>query len=189
MSKILDFDCLVVEMEVIKSNKQFFQLANGTAQHCICTDVQISNLKILQYQYTCETEHVHLGECFIKNAPVKTIMWMKLNILIQRIQLSFVSGLMMMPASVLAYFQLGQFLMLVMVFSWLYSTFCFLSICSVIGPKDNFGQLSISRVFRRCGLCRVKPEEPQEPAEKSELEMVLPENQHVISDPEITTTL
>ncbi|XP_022785842.1 protein dispatched homolog 1-like isoform X2 [Stylophora pistillata] len=70
---------------------------------------------------------------------------------------TFLTGLMMMPATVLAYFQLGQFLMLVMVFSWLYSTFGFLSICSVIGPKNNFGQLSITRVFWKCGLCRSEP--------------------------------
>ncbi|KAJ7333808.1 Protein dispatched 1 [Desmophyllum pertusum] len=76
---------------------------------------------------------------------------------------------MMMPATVLAYFQLGQFLMLVMVFSWLYSTFGFLSICTVIGPKDNFGQLSIIHLFRKCGLCRAKPDESKEPAPKDEM--------------------
>ena len=59
----------------------------------------------------------------------------------------------MMPASVLAYYQLGQFLMLVMVFSWLFSTFGFLSICSVIGPKDDFGQLNC------CSSCKNEPEE------------------------------
>jgi len=79
----------------------------------------------------------------------------------------------MMPAKVLAYFQLGQFLMLVMVFSWLYSTFSFLSICAMIGPKDNFGQLNISRLFQRCGLCRVKPEDSKDHlAEKKELVIV-----------------
>lgn len=81
----------------------------------------------------------------------------------------FISGLMMMPATVLVYFQLGQFLMLVMVFSWCYSTFSFLSICAVIGPKDNFGQLSISHLFRKCGLCRVKPEVSGELLEKQEV--------------------
>lgn len=73
-----------------------------------------------------------------------------------------------MPATVLAYYQLGQFLMLVMVFSWLYSTFAFLSICAVIGPKDNFGQLSITRLVRRCGFCRVNPETSQKPSEENE---------------------
>ncbi|KAJ7333920.1 Protein dispatched 1 [Desmophyllum pertusum] len=78
---------------------------------------------------------------------------------------TFLTGLMMMPATVLAYFQLGQFLMLVMVFSWLYSTFGFLSICTAIGPKDNFGQLSITHLFRKCGVCRVKPDHSMEPAQ------------------------
>ena len=85
-----------------------------------------------------------------------------------------------MPATVLAYFQLGQFLMLVMVFSWFYSTFCFLSICAMIGPKDNFGQLSITRLFRRCGLCRVTPEDPKEHVVKNEL---VPVDEHVVCDP------
>lgn len=71
--------------------------------------------------------------------------------------LCFHAGLMMMPATVLAYYQLGQFLMLVMVFSWLYSTFGFLLICSMVGPKNNFGQLSITRIFRKCGLYRTEP--------------------------------
>lgn len=75
---------------------------------------------------------------------------------------------MMMPATVLAYFQLGQFLMLVMFFSWLYSTFGFLSICTVIGPKDNFGQLSITHLFRKCSLCRVNPENSNKPAMNNE---------------------
>ncbi|KAL9981003.1 hypothetical protein ACROYT_G009655 [Oculina patagonica] len=82
---------------------------------------------------------------------------------------TFLTGLMMMPATVLAYFQLGQFLMLVMVFSWLYSTFGFLSICTVIGPREDFGQLNISHLFRKRGPCRVKPVDSKEPATKSEI--------------------
>ncbi|KAJ7373717.1 Protein dispatched 1 [Desmophyllum pertusum] len=88
----------------------------------------------------------------------------------------FDAGLMMMPATVLAYFQLGQFLMLVMVFSWLYSTFGFLSICTVIGPKDNFGQLSITHLFRKCGVCRVKPDHSMEPAQNENEVITLDED-------------
>ena len=73
-----------------------------------------------------------------------------------------------MPATVLAYYQLGQFLMLVMVFSWLYSTFAFLSVCAFIGPKDNFGQLSITGLFRWCGFCRVNPETSLKPSQQRE---------------------
>ena len=91
-----------------------------------------------------------------------------------------------MPAKVLAYFQLGQFLMLVMVFSWLYSTFIFLSICTMIGPKNDFGQLNVTRLFRRCGLCRVKPEEP---IEKNELVTVKQQEASDLHATETTTTL
>ncbi|KAL9981000.1 hypothetical protein ACROYT_G009652 [Oculina patagonica] len=82
---------------------------------------------------------------------------------------TFLTGLMMMPATVLAYFQLGQFLMLVMVFSWLYSTFGFLSICTVIGPREDFGQLSISHLLRKCGPSRVEPVDSKEQATKNEI--------------------
>ena len=68
----------------------------------------------------------------------------------------------MMPATVLAYFQLGQFLMLVMVFSWLFSTFGFLSICSVIGPKNNFAELSFSHILSIFSSHRNKPLKRQE---------------------------
>ena len=90
-----------------------------------------------------------------------------------------------MPAKVLAYFQLGQFLMLVMGFSWFYSTFIFLSICTVIGPQNDFGQLSVSRLFNRFGLCRVKPEGSTEPCENNELVTV---KQHDASDLQATGT-
>lgn len=86
-----------------------------------------------------------------------------------------------MPATVLAYFQLGQFLMLVMVFSWLYSTFGFLSICAVIGPRNDFGQLNVTQLFQKCGLCRRKPNESKEPAINTETVIL---NENVDSDPQ-----
>lgn len=52
----------------------------------------------------------------------------------------------MIPAKVLVYFQMAQFLMLVMVVSWAYSTFFFLPLCMVIGPTGNFGQLTCSKL-------------------------------------------
>ena len=55
----------------------------------------------------------------------------------------------MVPAKVLVYFQMAQFLMLVMVVSWVYSTFFFLPLCMVIGPTGNFGQLKIKFVWIR----------------------------------------
>lgn len=71
---------------------------------------------------------------------------------------SVISGVMMMPSVVLAYNQLGQFLMIVMVMSWFYATFIFQSMCAVAGPKENFGQLSITKWCRTIGLCKVRPE-------------------------------
>ncbi|EDO44540.1 predicted protein, partial [Nematostella vectensis] len=58
---------------------------------------------------------------------------------------TFITGLLMMPAIVLVYNQLGVFLMLVMFFSYIYATLAFQSMCALIGPINNFGQLSISR--------------------------------------------
>ena len=91
---------------------------------------------------------------------------------------SYFLGLMLMPTTVLVYLQLGQFLMLVMVFSWLYSTFSFLAICNVIGPKNDFGQLSIARLFAHCGRClrRVKPKDSEEFQETNELGKVEPKD-------------
>ncbi|XP_031553348.1 protein dispatched homolog 1-like [Actinia tenebrosa] len=75
---------------------------------------------------------------------------------------TFITGLLMMPAIVLVYNQLGQFLMLLMVFSWLYATFAFLSLCAVIGPVGNFGQLSLTKFCSNFGPCRVKPASVQD---------------------------
>ena len=56
---------------------------------------------------------------------------------------TFVAGAMMMPSSILAYTQLGTFLMLIMFFSWLYANFFFQPLCSLIGPQRTFGQLTV----------------------------------------------
>ena len=56
---------------------------------------------------------------------------------------TFVAGLAMMPSHILAYIQLGTFMMLVMTFSWIYATFFFQSLCHVFGPKGNFCQVPV----------------------------------------------
>ena len=56
------------------------------------------------------------------------------------------SGLVMVPAKVLVYYQMAQFLMLVMVVSWFCSTFFFLPLCMAIGPTKNFGQLTCKKI-------------------------------------------
>ena len=52
----------------------------------------------------------------------------------------------MFPATVLVYYQMAQFLMLLMVVSWTYSTFFFLPLCMVAGPTGDFGQLTCKNV-------------------------------------------
>lgn len=51
----------------------------------------------------------------------------------------------MLPSSVLVYIQMAQFLMLVMVISWLFSTMFFLPLCAVIGPTGNLCQITMGK--------------------------------------------
>ena len=53
---------------------------------------------------------------------------------------SFLAGGLMMPSTILAYRQLGTFLMLSMSISWVYATFFFQSLLRTIGPQGGFGQ-------------------------------------------------
>ncbi len=59
---------------------------------------------------------------------------------------TFAAGAAMMPTRMLAYQELGTFLMLIMTFSWLYSTFFFQSLLCIIGPSKTFCQLSVSGI-------------------------------------------
>lgn len=52
------------------------------------------------------------------------------------------AGAFMLPSSVLAYIQIGVFLIVVMSVSWLYSTFLFNALLSIAGPERGFGQFS-----------------------------------------------
>lgn len=52
------------------------------------------------------------------------------------------AGALMIPSSVLAYVQIGVFLVVVMVVSWLYSTYFLMCLLAIAGPQHNFGQLS-----------------------------------------------
>lgn len=56
---------------------------------------------------------------------------------------TFVAGAAMLPSHVLAYYKLGTFLMIIMAFSWAYSTFLFQSLCCVVGPRGNFCQVPL----------------------------------------------
>lgn len=55
-----------------------------------------------------------------------------------------VAGLLMLPSNVLAYIQIGVFLIVSMSISWIYSTFFLMSLLSLCGPQFGFGQFSFS---------------------------------------------
>ncbi|XP_059612470.1 protein dispatched [Phlebotomus argentipes] len=51
-----------------------------------------------------------------------------------------IAGALMLPSHVLAYIQIGIFLLVVMTISWLYATFFLTSLLSLVGPQYGFGQ-------------------------------------------------
>lgn len=53
---------------------------------------------------------------------------------------TFLAGALVMPSTVLAYRQLGTFLMLLMSISWLMSTLFFMALLRCAGPQGGFGQ-------------------------------------------------
>lgn len=57
-----------------------------------------------------------------------------------------VSGLLMLPSKVLAYIQIGVFLVVAMTISWIFSTFFLMSLLSLCGPQFGFGQLSLTNL-------------------------------------------
>lgn len=71
-----------------------------------------------------------------------------------------VVGAFMMPSNVLSYIQMGQFLMLVMTVSWLFSVFYFQSLCATIGPQGNMGSFEFKRF---CCRNKLKKEDLPEP--------------------------
>lgn len=58
---------------------------------------------------------------------------------------TFVAGAMMMPSTVLAYTQLGTFLMLIMCVSWTFATFFFQCMCRCLGPQGSCGQIPLPK--------------------------------------------
>lgn len=59
------------------------------------------------------------------------------------------AGAFMLPSSVLAYIQIGKFLLIVMSISWLYGTFFFCSLLCTIGPQHGFGQFYFASCAKR----------------------------------------
>ena len=62
---------------------------------------------------------------------------------------TFSAGIAVLNCSVDPYHKLGVFLVLVMVFSWTYSTFFFQSLCHIIGPVGNVAQLRCPAAVRQ----------------------------------------
>ncbi|XP_063707430.1 protein dispatched isoform X2 [Culicoides brevitarsis] len=60
---------------------------------------------------------------------------------------TIVAGTFMVFSSVLAYIQIGVFLIVVMTISWIYSTFFLMSLLRLFGPQNNFGQIKSSIIF------------------------------------------
>uniref|UniRef100_G1TRM2 Protein dispatched homolog 1 n=1 Tax=Oryctolagus cuniculus TaxID=9986 RepID=G1TRM2_RABIT len=58
---------------------------------------------------------------------------------------TFVAGAMMMPSTVLAYTQLGTFMMLIMGVSWAFATFFFQCLCRCLGPQGTCGQIPLPK--------------------------------------------
>ncbi|XP_076844349.1 protein dispatched homolog 1 isoform X2 [Brachyhypopomus gauderio] len=61
---------------------------------------------------------------------------------------TFVAGAMMMPSTVLAYTQLGTFLMLIMCISWAFATFFFQCMCRCLGPQGTCGQIPTPKTLQ-----------------------------------------
>ncbi|KAG9344662.1 hypothetical protein JZ751_010348 [Albula glossodonta] len=61
---------------------------------------------------------------------------------------TFVAGAMMMPSTVLAYTQLGTFMMLIMCVSWAFATFFFQCMCRCLGPQGTCGQIPLPKRLR-----------------------------------------
>ncbi|KAG7251030.1 hypothetical protein CRUP_000810, partial [Coryphaenoides rupestris] len=69
---------------------------------------------------------------------------------------TFVAGAMMMPSTVLAYTQLGTFMMLIMCVSWAFATFFFQCLCRCLGPQGSCGQIPVPSSMG-CGVLAQGP--------------------------------
>uniref|UniRef100_H2SEW5 Protein dispatched homolog 1 n=1 Tax=Takifugu rubripes TaxID=31033 RepID=H2SEW5_TAKRU len=73
---------------------------------------------------------------------------------------TFVAGAMMMPSTVLAYTQLGTFMMLIMCISWAFATFFFQCMCRCLGPQGNCGQIPLPKQLQCQVFSEVTPAGP-----------------------------
>lgn len=59
------------------------------------------------------------------------------------------AGAFMLPSNILAYIQIGKFLIIIMSVSWLYATLFLMSLLTAFGPQHGFGQFHMPHFTRR----------------------------------------
>ena len=70
---------------------------------------------------------------------------------------TFLAGFSMFPSGLVSFGKMGEFLMLVMCFSYIYATFFFVPMCALFGPTNNFGNLKLKElttaIWNACTCC------------------------------------
>lgn len=89
----------------------------------------------VQYRYSTESDRKSSTKCALQRMCGPTAM---------AGLTTGVAGALMLPSNVLAYIQIGIFLVVSMTISWIFSTFFLMSLLSAIGPQYGFGQFKIS---------------------------------------------
>lgn len=82
---------------------------------------------------------------------------------------TFVAGAMMMPSTVLAYTQLGMFMMLIMCISWAFATFFFQCMCRCLGPQGTCGQIPLPKKLQCQAFTETTSSSPSPPGKSSGL--------------------
>ncbi|XP_072218641.1 protein dispatched homolog 1 [Leuresthes tenuis] len=82
---------------------------------------------------------------------------------------TFVAGAMMMPSTVLAYTQLGTFMMLIMCISWAFATFFFQCMCRCLGPQGTCGQIPLPKKLQCQAFTKATSTSPPPPEKSSAL--------------------
>ncbi|CAG5927864.1 unnamed protein product [Menidia menidia] len=94
---------------------------------------------------------------------------------------TFVAGAMMMPSTVLAYTQLGTFMMLIMCISWAFATFFFQCMCRCLGPQGTCGQIPLPKNLKCQALSKATSTSP--PYQSKQLDAQSGEAEHYELEP------
>jgi predicted RND superfamily exporter protein len=62
---------------------------------------------------------------------------------------TFLAGASMQPSHLTSFSKMGEFLMLVMFTSYVYSTFFFMPLCALFGPTNNFGDIRLKLCMQK----------------------------------------